>query len=229
MWLATLRNLAFGPRSPRPPARQRRRARLRLEPLEDRALPSAYTAGSFADLIADINAANAAGGSNTITLAAGTTFTLTAVDNTTHGATGLPIIAANDDLTIAGNGDTITRGNGSGTPAFRLLDVAAGASLTLQNLTLQGGLAFGSGVSGVSADGGAIYNQGTLTLSGVTVQNNTAQGFSAYLGYGGSGVGGGIYSGGSLTVEDSTLQNNQALGGDGRGSGFGPIDNTGAG
>jgi hypothetical protein len=48
----------------------RRRPRLSLERLEDRALPSNYTAGSVADLIADINAANTAGGSNTITLTA---------------------------------------------------------------------------------------------------------------------------------------------------------------
>jgi hypothetical protein len=204
MWLATLRNLVFGPRSPRPPARQRRRARLLLEQLEGRALPSAYTAASVSDLIADINAANKAGGSNTITLVAGTTFTLTAVDNTTDGATGLPVIAANDSLTLVGNGATIARSSGGKAPAFRLLDVAAGASLTLQNLTLQGGLAFGFG--------GAVYNQGTLTLSGVTVQNNTAQGNS--FNFGSSAEGGGIYSGGSLTVEASTVQYNQALGGD---------------
>jgi hypothetical protein len=216
MWLAALRNLAFGPRSPRPPARQRRRARLLLEPLEDRALPSAYTAGSVADLIADINTANAAGGSNTITLVAGTTFNLTAVDNSTDGATGLPVIAAKDSLTLIGNGDTIARSNGGGTPAFRLLDVAAGATLTLQDLTLQGGLAFGSGVQ---AEGGAIYNQGTLTLSGVTVQNNTAQGSEGNLVYAGTAAGGGIYSGGSLTVEASTIQNNQALGGNAFGDG----------
>src|SRR5262249_28880128 len=137
--------------------------------------PSNYTAATVPDLIADINAANAAGGSNTITLVAGTTFTLTAVNNTTEGATGLPVITANDSLTIAGNGDTIERSTAKGTPAFRLLDVAAGASLTLNNLTLQGGLAFGGGVS---AEGGAIYNQGTLLLNGVTVQNNSAQGSS---------------------------------------------------
>src|SRR5215470_2284151 len=122
MWLATLRNLVFAPRSPQRPAPQRRRARLLLEPLEDRALPSAYTATSVADLIADINAANAAGGSNTITLVAGTTFTLTAVDNTTDGATGLPVIAANDSLTLVGNGDTIARKTAGGTLAFRLFD-----------------------------------------------------------------------------------------------------------
>jgi hypothetical protein len=213
MWLATLRNLVLGRRRLPLFAPQRRRARLLLEPLEDRALPSAYTAGSVADLIADINAANGAGGSNTITLAAGTTFTLTAVDNTTDGATGLAVNAANDNRTIVGNGDTIARSTASGTQAFRLLDVASGGSLMLNNLTLQGGLAFGAGVS---AEGGAIYNQGTLALNGVTVQNNIAQGSAgAFLNPGASAAGGGIYSAGSLTLRGSTIQNNQAVGGQG--------------
>jgi hypothetical protein len=185
-----------------------------LERLEDRTLPSTYTAASVADLIADVNAANAAGGSNTITLVAGTTFTLTAVNNSTDGATGLPIIAANDNLTIAGNGDTLQRSTASGTPAFRLLDVASGASLTLNNLTLQDGLAFGAGVA---AEGGAIYNQGTLLLGGVIVQNNSAQGSAGQSSSppGQSAAGGGIYSGGSLTLQGCTVQNNQATGGPG--------------
>src|SRR5262249_14120007 len=59
-------------RGQRPPAR-RCSFRPTLEALEDRALPSSYTAGTVADLIADINAANAAGGANTITLNPGTT------------------------------------------------------------------------------------------------------------------------------------------------------------
>ena len=106
-------------------------ARLFLEQLEERALPSAYTANVAADLINDINAANAAGGANTITLAAPTTapYVLTAVNNTTtasvnYGNTGLPVIAANDNLTILGNGDTIERSTATGTPYFRLLKVA---------------------------------------------------------------------------------------------------------
>src|SRR5579875_1002994 len=70
MWLSRLRNQVPGPRY--------RRQRLNLEKLEDRTLPSNYTAASVSDLIADINAANAAGGSNTIVLAANTTFDLTA-------------------------------------------------------------------------------------------------------------------------------------------------------
>jgi hypothetical protein len=188
-----------------------RSPRLTLEQLEDRCLPSTYTAASVSELIADINAANQAGGANTITMVAGTTFSLTAVDNTSNGATGLPVIASNDNLTILGNGDTIARG--AGTPAFRLFDLASGSALTLDNLTLQGGFAFGSGVS---AEGGAILNQGTLTLNGVTVQNNIAQGSSGSPGLAGqNAAGGGIYSGGSMTLEGGTLiQNNQALGGD---------------
>src|SRR5262249_50408096 len=86
-----------------------RHSRLTLEQLEDRTLPSSYTAGSVVELIASINAANLAGGANTITLTAKTTFTLTAADNITDGATGLPVITANDILTINGNGDTLER------------------------------------------------------------------------------------------------------------------------
>jgi hypothetical protein len=182
-------------------------------------VPSTFAAVSVSDLIADINAANQAGGANTIALAAGTTFTLTAVNNTPDGPTGLPVIAANDNLTLAGNGGIIQRSTGGSTPAFRLLDVAAGAALTLNNLTLQGGLALG-GQGLASSEGGAIYNQGALTLTGVTVQNNTAQGLDGLPGTGGGpAAGGGIYSGGALALEGCTLQNNQALGGQG-GQGF---------
>src|SRR5271166_1558859 len=190
----------------RPQAPQRRHLRLRLEQLEDRLVPSTFNAATVSDLIADIKAANKAGGANTINLTAPPTapYILAAVDNTTDGATGLPVIAAKDNLIIVGNGDTVARSTATGTPAFRLFDVASRASLTLQNLTLQGGLAFGSGVS---AEGGAIYNQGTLDLNGVAVQNNVAQGRVAQ-----PASGGGIYSGGSLTLEGNTkVQNNQAL------------------
>jgi hypothetical protein len=215
----------------KPPA-LRRAFRPCLERLEDRALPSSYTAATVSDLIADINAANAAGGTNTITLTAPTTspYVLTAVDNSTDGPTGLAVISgggkkvAADNLTIVGNGDTIERSTASGTPDFRLFDVASGASLTLENLTLQNGLAFGSGSS---AEGGAIYNQGNLILSAVTVQNNLAQGSPGSSGCpfhecklkpipGGPAAGGGIWSGSSLTLENGTLvHNNQAIGGTG--------------
>jgi hypothetical protein len=205
----------------------RRRSPLILEPLEDRTALSNFNALTVSDLIADINAANKAGGTNTITLTAPTTspYVLTAVDNTSDGATGLPVISgggmkvAADNLTIIGNGDTIERSTASGTPDFRLFDVASGSSLTLENLTLQNGLAFGSGIS---AQGGAIYNQSTLVLSGVTVQGNTAQGSNGgatnnkHSSAGNDAAGGAIWSSGTLTLENGTLiQRNQAVGGAG--------------
>ena len=154
-----------GPRANR--AARRRKARLVLEPLEARALLASYSAANVSSLIADITAANTAGGANTITLTAPTTspYALTTWNNDTSatGYNGLPVIAANDNLTIVGDGDTIDRHS---LFSFRLFDVAPAASLTLQNSTLKGGSA--------GADGGAIYNQGALTMNGVTVQNNTA-------------------------------------------------------
>jgi hypothetical protein len=84
--------------------------------LEERSLLSNYSAVTVSDLIADINAANAAGGTNTITLTAPTTspYVVTAVNNSTDGPTGLPVIAGGnarqaDALTIVGNGDIIER------------------------------------------------------------------------------------------------------------------------
>src|SRR5262249_14893094 len=137
---------------------------------------------------------------NTITLAAGHTFTLTAVDNNTPDATGLPVIAANDNLTIVGNGDTIARGTAAGTPAFRLFHVAGRAALTLQNLTLANGHAV--------FDGGGIENDcgGTLALANCTLAGNAA-----------GANGGGIENdlGGTLALANCTLAGNTALFGGG--------------
>jgi hypothetical protein len=178
-------------------------------------VPATYKVITAAGLVKAIGAANAAGGSNTIILLAQTSspYVLTKVNNTTDGATALPVIAAGDTLTILSRGDTIERS--STAPAMRLFAVASGASLTLKGITLEGGLAFGSGVS---AEGGAIYSQGTLTLNGVTVQSNVAQGSAGVSGGAGqNAAGGGIYaSGGSVTLSGGTLlQDNQALGGSG--------------
>jgi len=151
---------------------------------------------------------------------------LTAVNNTTNGGNGLPVIYNN--LTIVGNGDTIER---SARAPFRLLDVARGGALTLENLTLQGGLA----LSGANGGGGAIYNQGTLVLNGVTVQGNAA-GFQDYFRPNmEAAYGGGIFSlYGSVTLEGGTIvKDNRAgsfnlysFGGDALGGGLAALGGT---
>src|SRR5262245_19978555 len=99
----------FGRRSARAPAARRRSRRPHLERLEVRAVPAPYTAASVIELRDAITAANQTREADTITLAAGTTFTLTEVNNTADGPTGLPLIVAGEDLTIVGSGDVIER------------------------------------------------------------------------------------------------------------------------
>jgi hypothetical protein len=225
-----------------------RRARLSVEPLEGREVPANFIAATVGELVAALNAANANHEADTITLAAGRTFTLTAADNTTDGPTGLPVVMAAEPVAIVGAGATVERATADGTPAFRLFDVAPGAALTLANLTLQGGLAAGAiGQSNLAGSGGAVLNRGTLTLSGLTVRNNTARGLAAgwTQGFGLSpwaataGLGGAVYSSGVLSVANSTVGGNTALGGHGAagiyyfndqpGSGSGPRPGTAGG
>jgi predicted outer membrane repeat protein len=201
-----------------------------LEPLEDRMVPATFTAATASDLIADVNAANLTGGASTIKLAPQATFTLTAVDNSADGPTGLPVIAANDNLTILGNHATIERSADVSTPVFRLFDVAIGGTLTLQDLTLQNGISQGDDFN--SSQGGAIINQGNLFLSGVTLQDNAAHYGS--LPYGGAlsngpqgqgtanldhcifrgnsadAGGGAIANGGTMTADHILICNNSA-------------------
>jgi hypothetical protein len=201
----------------------RSRSPLVLEQLEDRTALSNFNAATVSHLIADINAANKAGGTNTITLAQKTTFTLTQMDNNTDGGNGLPVIAANDNLTIVGNIDTIQRRSNS--DAFRLFDVASGASLTLINLTLQNGLTSNApNISNANA-GGGILNNGTLSVSGCTLSGNSADGAGGgicnvgsltlsgcTLSQNSAGQGGAIWNDGTATVQTSTLSHNSAAG-----------------
>jgi hypothetical protein len=59
-----------------------------VERLEGRAVPASYTAVNVTELINSINAANQTAGAHTITLVAGSAFTLAAVNNTADGPTG---------------------------------------------------------------------------------------------------------------------------------------------
>jgi hypothetical protein len=122
-----------------------------------------------------------------------------------YGPNGLPAI--DNDITINGNGAVIERAssvNGSPAPDFRLFYVSGGYSglplgkLTLNDVTLENGLAKGgrggpSGGGGLGA-GGAIFNQGTLSLNRVTFADNFAIGGDGGDDTGAEGGGGGIGS-----------------------------------
>jgi hypothetical protein len=193
---------------------QHRWMRPHLEWLEDRCTPSVnltVAAGDTAGLISAINQADASGG-GTIGLAAGSTYELTAADNNWYGPNALPPITA--AITIVGNGATIERSTAPDTQPFRLFYVSGGlelpaGSLTLQDMTVQNGLARGgnggNGGGGGLGAGGAIFNQGALTLSGLTLADNQAVG-----GTGGSGFGGG---GGGMGGDADSAGNGSGFGG----------------
>src|SRR4051794_12383348 len=95
---------------------------------------------SQSSLVSAIRTANHPGlfQSSTVTLTSGCTYTLSTVDNATDGGNALPVITGN--VTIQGQNATIIRSSASGTPAFRVFDIASGASLTMSSTTISNGL-----------------------------------------------------------------------------------------
>jgi hypothetical protein len=152
------------------------------------------TASTGSQLTADINYANTNGGTYTINLQTNTTFTGGQAIGGTKAV----------NLTIIGNGDTFN-GPGFGQYLSRFFVVAAGSSLTLEQVTLQNGCVYAN-------YGGAIYNSGTLTISNCTLSGNTSIDRSDYLSSL-RGVGGAIYNnGGIVIIDDSILSDNLATG-----------------
>ncbi len=145
-------------------------------------------------------------------------------------------ITLNSPLTLSdSSGTTIITGPAagvilSGGISVGLFDVKAGVTATLSDLSL---------IDGKSSSGGAIVDQGTLTITSSTLSGNTTTGLGGAVVVTGSltvvnstlasnsaaGSGGAIENVGSVTVLDSTLSANQA-GTGGSGSG-GAIDNSG--
>ncbi len=176
-----------------------------------------------------INYAEALGGNQTITFAPSltqsgpATISLSTVGDNTAGPSDFGI---STDITIDGptgsNGITLDNSGNQ-----RLFYVSATVSLTLESLTLSGGLAqggnsiFGGAAAGM---GGAIFNQGSLTLIDSTLSGNTAQGgaidyiFGSTNGaeYGGGGLGGAGPVGGA-----GGPPNGGAVGNSGGAGGFG--------
>jgi hypothetical protein len=148
-------------------------------------------AGTGTDLSGDlrycISQANSSPGDDTITFAVTGTINLTSA---------LPALSTN--LAIQGPGPTSL--TVLGPSSFRIFFVSRGATVGLSGLTIAGGLASG-------ADGGGIYNAGTLTLSNSILSGNTATLDSSHRIH---GDGGGIFNDGTLTLSNSTLSGNTA-------------------
>jgi hypothetical protein len=192
--------------------------RLQVERLECRTVPASYNAATVPELIAAINAANQTPEADTIVLSSQATYTLTQVNNNADGFNGLPVVGATEDLTILGNGSVLQRSTATGVPFFRLFDVAAGGTLRLESLTLQGGL---------ERSGGAVYSRGDLVLDHVNVQKCQAVGIDGLDAAfdrgggsraqpGGDGRGGGLFiDGGTALLSGVTIASNTARGGAG--------------
>ncbi len=120
-------------------------------------------------------------------------------------------------LTLSGNG------------AVELFQINGGPTIAMKSLTL---------TEGLSSQGGAIDNLGTLTLSQCTLSGNSADNFNGggiansgtltltqctLFGNSAGGGGGAIHNAGTLTLTHCTLSGNSAAGGGGG------IDNTNAG
>jgi hypothetical protein len=123
-----------------------------------------------------------------------------------HSAVSSPIVLSGTQLRLSlpGSMATLSIDGGAavtvdGNNASRVLQVAAGVQVSLHQLLLTHGLVTGIGVP--SDGGGAIENEGTLTVMDCTLTASSAE-------YGG----GGILNLGTLTVSDSTLSADTATG-----------------
>jgi hypothetical protein len=198
-------------------ARGQRHQRYRpwVEMLESREAPAVFniTNGDTAGLIAAITTANANNQADTINLAAGGTYALTAAFVPDGLGTALPQISldgsAANTVTLNGNGATLQ----SSAAGFRCLWVTSGVllanNLTVQNFTASAGGAGGALVVGRSA--GSLTGQATFT--NVTFTNNA----SAI----GDGVGNVYGPNSSATFNNCTITNNKVTAGTVGGGAFG--------
>jgi Right handed beta helix region len=205
-------------------AHNRLRSRLQLESLEDRAVPTTFNIanGDVTALLAAVNAANGNNEPDTINLAAGGVYSLSA-GSSDRVLTFLP--DANHRTTVNGNGaivfvaslgtgvvevqgqvtiDTVTVGGGNVASTFVLLPygggilVRQGGNLDLRNSTITGNRAFSGG-------GIAFADGASGTITNCTISGNSAEG--------GNGGGGGIFifGGGSVSIFNSTIAFNSAV------------------
>jgi hypothetical protein len=123
-------------------------------------------------------------------------------------AAALPAIG--QDLTIRGNRATIERSYAAGIPGFSIMTISAGADVAIGNLNFRNGGSAGSGPPPADTSaGGAIDNNGNLTVNGGNFTGNSAS------------DGGAIQNGnGSLRVRNAVFAGNSAVNG-------GAVENNG--
>ena len=124
----------------------------------------------------------------------GQSIALTGVADAVNGNTALTVVPANGPITLDASalpgGLTLTRPAGASGDGYRAFRLAQFSSLTLRGLTLTGF----TGQTGSA--GGAILNNGTLTLTQCSLSGNS------------SSSGGAIYNGGTLTLTQCSLSGN---------------------
>ena len=116
----------------------------------------------------------------TLTLNQNVALTAKEAANFTNG------ITINKDITIDGKGHTIDAKN-----LGRIFSIGEGFTVTLTNATL---------INGKATEGGAIYNDGSLTLSDVKLSDNAADSY-----------GGAVFNNGELVVSDSVFDSNDIV------------------
>ncbi|MBI5304853.1 MAG: hypothetical protein HY868_22145 [Chloroflexi bacterium] len=144
-----------------------------------------HTTTNTCTLRAAVMQANALGGTNTINLPAGM-FVLTIAGNGLDNVGDLDI---SSNLTIMGSGvvNTVIDGNQTN----RVFRISSNYRVAISGLTIRNGKKYD-----FSAYGGGVYNSGSVILSNVNLDNNSAD------------AGGGIWSEGELVVSDSQIINN---------------------
>jgi hypothetical protein len=154
------------------------------------------TGDTLADGTALLDAVNAHGDGDTISLAAGCTYTLD-----TAG-----FASFSDALTLQGNGATITRSAAGGTPEFRFFDVESGGDLTVVGTTLS---------NGVGGDGGAIFtSDASTTIINSTFAGNQGGDGGALAFEGGNGtetIIGSTFTANSADTDGGALHNDVTL------------------
>ena len=186
-------------------------------------LAAVYTVSSAEDLVAAITSANSNPNADTILIAANITLTAASESNVDYGDTGLPGITS--DITIEGQGYSIKRDTAVNTPDFRIFRVAAGAHLTLYNVTISGGRATVCTVCLGERWGSGLFSEGIITMyhtvvtanmdergAGMFVKGGTANIYDSTFSDNSSGAGAGIYvsTTANINIVDSLFTGNSA-------------------